>query len=208
MKRTIFITDMIGSYCGMHYYDEAFAELLRKSGYEVRILSTFGGDVGPRFFPLIFNKNKVKSGLLLLYAYLKFVWHQITHRNAVYIYMCYGEVYDLLMLTSNIWNRHIFCDVHEVHALKYADNSRVSGWFASYYKIFVRHFIYHSDRTKDILVGIGVKAPMLYVPHFKYVFKKSYERSGLSDDIVTVFTAQGKVRFLFFGNLSIRVWIS
>jgi glycosyltransferase involved in cell wall biosynthesis len=52
-------------------------------------------------------------------------------------------------------------------------------------------------------VGIGVKAPMLYVPHFKYVFKKSYERSGLSDDIVTVFTAQGKVRFLFFGNLSI-----
>ncbi len=145
MKRTIFITDMIGSYCGMHYYDEAFTELLRKAGYEVRILSTFSGDAGPRFFPLIFNKNKVKSGLLLLYAYLKFVWHQTTHRNGVYIYMCYGEAYDLLMLTSNIWNKHMFCDVHEVHALKYADNSRVSGWFASYYKIFVRHFIYHSD---------------------------------------------------------------
>lgn len=203
MKRTIFITDMIGSYCGMHYYDEAFTELLRKAGYEVRILSTFSGDAGPRFFPLIFNKNKVKLGLLLLYAYLKFVWHQTTHRNGVYIYMCYGEAYDLLMLTSNIWNKHMFCDVHEVHALKYADNSRVSGWFASYYKIFVRHFIYHSDRTKDILEGIGVKVPMLYVPHFRYVFKKSYEKSGLSDDIAAAFIDQGKVRFLFFGNLSI-----
>lgn len=47
MKRTIFITDMIGSYCGMHYYDEAFTELLRKAGYEVRILSTFSGGCRP-----------------------------------------------------------------------------------------------------------------------------------------------------------------
>lgn len=202
-KRTIFIIDLIGSYCGMHYYDEAFAELLRKAGYEVQILSTFAENTNSSFFPIVFNKNKVKSALLLICAYLKFAWHQMTHKNGVYIYMCYGEIYDLLMMTSNIWNQSMFCDVHEVHALKYADGSRMAGLFARYYKVIVRHFIYHSDRTKEILEKIGVKAPMLYVPHFKYVFKKSYEVSALADDVTTVFTSREKVKFLFFGNLSI-----
>lgn len=202
-KRTIFITDLIGSYCGMHYYDAAFAELLRKAGHEVELLSTFAEDASPAFFPTVFGKNKAKSALLLIYACLKFVWHQARHRDGVYIYMCYGEIYDLLMMASNVWNKSMFCDIHEVHAMKYADDSGMARLFAKYHKAIVRHFIYHSDRTKDMLEGIGVKRPMLYVPHFKYVFKKSYERSELADDVAAAFTGNGKVRFLFFGSLSI-----
>ena len=41
MKITISIFDILGAYCGMHYYDMAFAEVLRKRGHEVYIYSNF-----------------------------------------------------------------------------------------------------------------------------------------------------------------------
>lgn len=202
MKKRVYITDLIGNYCGMHYYDEAFAKLLRDEGYQVEILSTFNETGKKPYLPLIFHKNKVKSVALLIIAYLKFLWHTLTHRDSVYVYMCYGEFYDLLMMTPNIWSKRFFSDVHEVHALKYSDESRISRFFNWYYTKFVRHFIYHSDRTKDILITMGVKTPMFYVPHFKYNFKKDYDPSLLSTGIANVFIGD-KTKFLFFGNLSV-----
>ncbi len=43
---------------------------------------------------------------------------------------------------------------------------------------------------------------MIYVPHFKYSFKKEFEVNKLSADIAKVFSGD-KIKFLFFGNLSI-----
>lgn len=202
MNKKVYITDLIGTYCGMHYYDEAFAKLLRDEGFQVEILSTFNEDGKKPYLPLIFHKNKIKSVVLLIAAYFKFLWHTLTHRDGVYVYMCYGEFYDLLMMTPNIWSKRLFSDVHEVHALKYADGSRISRFFNWYYTKFVKHFIYHSDRTKNILTEMGVTVPMLYVPHFKYNFKKDYDSFLLSSDIANVFTGN-KTKFLFFGNLSV-----
>lgn len=200
--KTIYITDLIGTYCGMHYYDEAFAEILREKGFQVEILSTFNEKGRRQFFPLIFGKNKVKSILLLLKSYLKLLAHIIIHQEGVYIYMCYGEFYDLLMMSPNMISKRFFCDVHEVHALKYAETSRISYFFNWYYTKYMHRFIYHSERTKNTLYSMGVKTPMLYVPHFKYSFKKKCEKEYLSKDMVGVFTSADKVKFLFFGNLS------
>lgn len=200
--RTIYITDLIGSYCGMHYYDEAFVEILREKGFRVEILSTFNERGKKPFFPLIFQKNKMKSVLLLLKCYFKFLAHIIIHQKGIYIYMCYGEFYDLLMMSPNIISKRLFCDVHEVHALKYKDTSYISYFFNWYYTKCISCFIYHSERTKNILDTIGMKASMLYVPHLKYSFKIKYEEKFLSKDMVGVFTNNHKIRFLFFGNLS------
>lgn len=200
--KTIYITDLIGSYCGMHYYDEAFAEVLREKGYRVKILSTFGEKGQKQFFPLIFRRNKIKSVLLLLKSYLKLLKHMMTHKNGVYIYMCYGEPYDLLMMSPNIVSKRFFCDIHEVYALKYTESSRISIFFNWYYTKYVHHFIYHSERTKKKLDDIGVATPMLYIPHFKYSFKKKYKEEFLSEDLIGTFTNISKIKFLFFGNLS------
>lgn len=56
--RTIYITDLIGSYCGMHYYDEAFVEILREKGFQVEILSTFNERGKNRFSLLYFKRIK------------------------------------------------------------------------------------------------------------------------------------------------------
>lgn len=200
-KRTFYITDLIGSYCGMHYYDKTFAELLRKKNCEVKILSNFSENGEKAFFPTIFHRNKILSILLLLKSFILLVRHMMNHRQSTYIYMCYGELYDLLMMLPNIYNKQIYCDVHEVHALKYADNSKISFFFNWYYTRVVQNFIYHSERTKNILHSMGVKAPMLYVPHFKYTFKKSYNHKLLESNLSKIFQSDKK-KFLFFGNLS------
>lgn len=202
MKKDFYITDLIGSYCGMHYYDEAFAELLRQKGCKVEILSNFGEKGEKSFFPLIFHRNKIISICLLFKSFYLLLWHMMTHRRGVYIYMCYGELYDLLMMLPNLWSRRMFSDVHEVHALKYSDKSSISKFFNWYYSCLVRHFIFHSDRTENILTSVGVKVPMLYVPHFKYTFKKNFIPTLLSDDVKDVFNS-GRIKYLFFGNLSI-----
>lgn len=42
---------------------------------------------------------------------------------------------------------------------------------------------------------------MLYVPHFKYVFKKTYDENQVADDMKRCFF-ENRRKFLFFGNLS------
>lgn len=201
MKRKVYITDLIGAYCGMHYYDESFVEILCEKGYNVEILSNFNMRGRKPYFPLIFNKNKIKSIILLLFTFFKFLWHQITHRDSIYIYMCYGEFYDLLMMSTIIFNKRIVCDIHEVHALKYSDRSLISRVFKWYYTKIVRNLIYHSERTKSILDGIKVNSTMFYLPHIKYSFKKTYDVNNLSSEITSSLVSN-KTKFLFFGNLS------
>ena len=198
--RKIYIVDLIGSYCGMHYYDDAFAQILRDSSFDVEILSNFNKKKTP-FFPVIFGRNKFVSVLLLVVSCIRFYLHILTHRKGVYIYMCYGEFYDILMMIPNTFCDRMFCDVHEVHALKYADDSKVSKFFSWFYVKFVKNFIYHSERTKKILSDLNVSVPMLYVPHFKYNFKKNYEMNKIGLDVAKCFNTQRK-KFLFFGNLS------
>ena len=201
MKRKVYITDLIGAYCGMHYYDESFVEIFHERGYDVEILSNFNMRGKQQYFPIIFNKNKIKSIVLLLFTFVKFVWHQVTHRGSIYVYMCYGEFYDLLMMSTIIFNKKVVCDIHEVHALKYSDSSLISRAFEWYYTTVVRNVIYHSERTKSILEGLKANSTMFYLPHIKYSFKKTYDINNVSPEITNALVSN-KTKFLFFGNLS------
>ena len=107
---TIHIVDLIGIHCGMHYYDVAFAEVLRNNGFNVDILSNYNDDNQQKsFFPMLFGRGKFLSIILLIYSYWKFLFYLLFHRKDIYIYMAYGELYDLLFLSTSFYTKYFFC---------------------------------------------------------------------------------------------------
>ena len=198
----IYIVDLIGTHCGMHYYHSSFQNILSKGNYDTIILSNYS-DKTPAFFPIIFKKNRFLSMLYLIIASIKFLIHAVTHRKSTYIYLSYGEPWDLPFLTiASAFNKNFIIDIHEVHALRYRDISHITKIYKFIYSKFIKVIIYHSDRTNNILNEINYKQIKLYVPHFKYNFPKEYSITNLGDDITHVFCSK-KPKFLFFGNISI-----
>ena len=197
----IYIVDLIGKHCGMHYYHSSFQNILSKGNYNTIILSNYSDNI-PAFFPIIFKKNKLSSLIYLIIASIKFLIHVITHRKSTYIYLSYGEPWDLPFLAiASVFNNFIV-DIHEVHALRYNDKSNITKIYKFIYSRFIKIIIYHSDRTNNILNEIKYKQIKLYVPHFKYNFPKEYSITNLGKDIKHVFCTN-KPKFLFFGNISI-----
>lgn len=196
----IHIFDLLGSYCGMHYYDIAFADVLRQRGHKCKVHSNFEQNgVSEIYFPQFFTCNKFLGLLRFLCAYVKFFVFVLTHRKDKIVYLTYGELYELPFLLAISFSKNGWVDVHEIHALKYKDDSKVSKMFENLYKNRIHHVIYHSQRTFDILKND--RLDMVYVPHFKYVFQRSYDDNKLSNDIKDSFLSPHP-KFLFFGNLS------
>lgn len=196
----IIIFDILGSHCGMHYYDIAFADILRNNGCIVDIMSNFSenDESRPRLRQM-FSCSKLHGLLRLLMAYWAFFTEVLRSKAYRIVYLTYGEIYELPFLFISAFSSRVYIDVHEIHALKYNDNSNVSKFFEWIYKHLIHHVIYHSERTRKILGNS--KLDMVYVPHFKYVFQKSYDYSKLHDDVKRCFKSHS-VKFLFFGNLS------
>lgn len=201
MAKDIIIYDVIGQHCGMHYYDEAFAELLKSGGTQVNVCSNFSNmrDIEQNL-PNFFLMGKFKRLFVMTWYAVKLFFYALFHRDTTIIYLWYGETYDLLFGLCSLVSKNVWLDVHEVHALKYADGSRVSKFFEAYFKHIVRKVIYHSDRTKDMLSTY--KIMMLYVPHFKYGFQKDYNKECLPKEVSGCFKS-GNKKFLFFGNLTV-----
>lgn len=198
--KALYIIDFIGAYCGMDHYDEAFAHLLSSHGFNVRILSDFDSTYGKHYFPKIFGRGKLLSLLILLTSLFQLRLKMLICRKSHFIYLSYGEYYDMLFLKCAWPNKRLIVDVHEVHALKYSDDSWYSKMFETLYINNVTTVIYHSDRTKNILESKGYKQQMIYVPHFKYEFDINYNLNNVGKDIRSAFTSD-KTKFLFFGNI-------
>ena len=196
----IHIFDLLGSYCGMHYYDIAFADVLRQRGHKCIVHSNFQEKgVSSVYFPQFFGCNKFIGLLRFLSTYIKFFIFVLMHRRDIIVYLTYGEMYELPFLLTISLSHNGWVDVHEIHALKYKDNSKVSKLFESIYQKHIQNVIYHSQRTYDILKNDRLH--MVYVPHFKYVFQRTYNENKLSSDIRDSFRTSVP-KFLFFGNLS------
>lgn len=197
----IYIFDILGKHCGMHYYDAAFAEALKARGCQCCVYSNFRiGDTCTAYFPNFFSCGKILGICKLFVSYIRFTCFVLKHKNEKIVYLTFGELYELPFLFIVSLIRNGWIDIHEIHALKYKDDSFVSRLFEWFYKGFVHDVIYHSNRTYNILRDNN-KMRMVYVPHFKYVFKKSYEESLLANDIKQCFTSSVP-KLLFFGNLS------
>ena len=196
----IHIFDLLGSYCGMHYYDIAFVDVLRQRGHKCIVHSNFQEKgVSSVYFPQFFGCNKFIGLLRFLSTYIKFFIFVLTHRRDKIVYLTYGEMYELPFLFAISLSHNGWVDVHEIHALKYKDNSKVSKLFESIYQKHIHNVIYHSQRTYEILKNDRLH--MVYVPHFKYIFQRTYNNEKLASDIRECFLTSA-TKFLFFGNLS------
>lgn len=201
MKK-IYIVDLIGAYCGMHYYDNAFKSLLEQYQYTTRILSNYKDKhCQSTFFPIIFGKNTICSISLLIISYIKFIIYLLTHKGT-FIYLSYGEKYDIPFLFLGLFSKKIIIDIHEVYALKYTEQHIISKIIKLLYKYVIKSIIYHSSRTLNNLQNINYKGNKIFIKHFDYNFPQKYNISNIAKDVQNTYQTN-KLKFLFFGNLSI-----
>lgn len=208
MPQSIILFDLIGAWCGMQYYSQAFSKVFPDQEYQVEVCSNYRLDSKGEVktggqLPMVFGVNKLKGVMRILQCWLTMVKILLSQRHTFIIYMAYGEFYDLPFLLTAAFSHRIVADVHEVHALKYGDESWVAGMFRWLYSHLFRTVIYHSDRTHQALTTTGMPTErLIYIPHFAYNFPKTYDEQCLPDDIRQVFCSEGRTRYLFFGNLS------
>ncbi len=73
MKSKVHLFDILGKYCGMHYYDEAFGQLLECNSLKVIIHSNYSSDCSSDiFFKVFYKYNKLAGIVLLFWYYIKF----------------------------------------------------------------------------------------------------------------------------------------
>lgn len=200
MKK-IYIIDILGNHCGMNYYDDALCRNLEDAGYKTFVLSNFTRDKRfTPFFKNIFKRPKLIGIILLVFYFFKTSVFILFHNKSAFIYLTYGEKYDQLLLNLSYFANHFFVDVHEVHALRYSDTSNYAKRFLLFFRMLGKTIIYHSARTKDILIKAGYNGKLIYVPHFKYAIETSYTDATIDKFLKNIVTTD-KIKFLFFGNI-------
>lgn len=202
-NRTIYIFDIIGSHSGMHYYDNAFQEVLRKKGFDTVILSNFHHENDSiKFVPQLFNRHKIVSLLLILWVFVKFIFFVLTRKSKnAFIFLTYGVPYELPFLLLGKFNKNFYVDIHELYAHRYSNSKKIIKLINYIYINYINKVIVHSERTKKLLVEINFKGDVLFVPHFKYMFDKRIIEQNISYDISSKLNSEN-IKFLFFGNIT------
>lgn len=199
----IYIVDYIGVHCGMHYYLDAFKKVLFSiPNTDIRILSNFS-DIGNKkaFFINQYKGTKINKGFSLLLNLLKLYRFINKNRNAIYIYLTYGNSIDLLFMKIIAKAPHHLIDIHEAIAQDIDSNVVLKAKFKKLYKYRIKSVISHSKRTDDFLSEYGYKQKRLSVPHFRYIFPKEYNIASIPNEIQKA-TDSRKINLLFFGNLN------
>lgn len=199
----IYLVDYLGVHCGMHYYLEAFRNVLSDvPNTTVNILSNYPskGDEKP-FFINQYKGNKLKKGVALLKNLLRLKRFVKRNPKGIYIYLTYGNSIDLPFMKIVAEAQHHLIDIHEAIAQNVDSNERLKHRFKQLYQDRIRAVISHSTRTDDFLKEYGYNSKRLSVPHFKYVFPKKYDLANISKDIFDAINTE-RINLLFFGNLN------
>lgn len=202
MKK-LYIVDYIGVHCGMHYYDDVFLRHLQgRDAFSVRILSNYPSEGKRAFFPNFFRCNRFRGACGVALSYLKLWGFMLLHPRARFILLSYGDTIDLLFMSLALFfRRRMVIDVHEVYSLRRQASDRVSRLLLCLYRRCVVAAIVHSERSMQILQENGYRGRLFRVPHFKYCFKKTYDRGAIAADLESVYRPDC-VNVLFFGNIS------
>ncbi len=198
----IYLVDFIGVHCGMHYYLDAFKQILESiDGVKVGIISNFS-DNGDR--PVLLNQykgnklSKMTSALRNLYRLNNFI---ARHKDDRFIYLTYGNVLDPYFLKIISKAPYHCIDIHEALAQNEDSNIRLREKLAAIYSNKIKHVISHSTRTDDYLMQFGFEGTKFEVPHFHYIFPRHYDLNVIPDDMKAA-VAKDKVNILFFGNIT------
>ncbi len=198
----IYIVDYLGVHCGMHYYNDAFKQVLEEiPEVEVRILSNYKDGEDDAFFLHQYKGsvlNKISSLLTNLYRLKRFVKQ---NKEALFIYLTYGNKIDIPFLKIISKAPHHAIDIHEAIGQDVDHKLYLKKQLKSLYASVIKTVITHSQRTNDFLDEFGYKEKRFFVPHFRYRFSKKFERSKVGKDIITALS-EDKINILFFGNIN------
>lgn len=201
--RVVYLTDYIGVHCGMHYYLEAFKEVLLKvPDIKVVVLSNYCDREGEdSFFLNQYKGNVIYKVYALLRNVLKFRKFVRQHKNDIFIYLTYGNCIDIpfIKIVSKVPDHLI--DIHEAIAQDVDSNRNLKRQFKSLYMSCVKRVISHSSRTDDFLKEYEFEGKKFEVPHFKYVFQKDYDKTLIPSEMLDA-PDISRVNLLFFGNIN------
>ncbi len=199
MDNNIYILDIIGKHSGMHYYDYAFINILRKNQISAMILSNFSEKGDDPFFENIFIGNRVSKIIKLIVTLIKCVIFCIRNPHSHIIYLSFGGKIDLIFMYCLSFHKKLIIDIHEFIRLD-SHSERLKKTFDYTYRNKIRGVIIHSERTLSFVDKSGYTNKRFFVPHFKYDYAKSYEFDNVRNDVVEAIDFT-KIRFLFFGHI-------
>lgn len=203
-RKKTYVFDYLGAHCGMHYYDESFAQLLSSiPGHDVEVLSNFHfSERRHRFCPNMFGHGRISGAIVLLLTAARLLAKRIANPSARFIFLTYGNLYEMAFLPSLLlFRRRNVLDVHEAVAQKDEERGISNGYFGFLYHRCIQNVIIHSDRTRSYMERFGYEGQTLFVPHFKYRLRKTYDVSKVGNDIMEAM-GNGGITVLFFGNIT------
>ncbi len=198
----IYLVDFIGVHCGMHYYLDAFKDILESiDGGRVGIVYNYSLTEDK---PVLLNQykrhklQKMFNALRNLRRLKKFISR---HRTDKFIYLTYGNILDPYFLKVVAKAPHHCIDIHEALAQNEDSNIKLREKLSGIYSSKIKHAISHSTRTDDYLMQFGFQGTKFDVPHFHYIFPHAYDLSAIPSEMQDAI-AKDKVNILFFGNIT------
>lgn len=198
----VYLVDFIGEHCGMHYYLDAFKQILESlDGVKVGIVSNYTDNDLP---PVLLNQykgnkfNKMIAAARNLRRLNRFIKK---HKDDRFIYLAYGNILDPFFLKVIAKAPYHCVDIHEALAQNEDSNLKLRERLARLYTEKIKNVISHSTRTDDYLMQFGFEGRKFEVPHFKYVFPREYDLASVPSEIKDSIS-KDKVNILFFGNIT------
>lgn len=198
----IYLVDYIGEHCGMHYYLDAFREVLeREDGVRTGIVSNFNDAGESPVFLNHYKGNKLQKAWKAWRNVRRLKRFVKTHPDDKFIYLTYGTVLDPMFLNAVTAAPNHCVDIHEAIAQNEEHNELLTKSLAAVYRNKVKSVISHSERTDRFLKEYGYSGKTYHVPHFKYIFPKEFNPANVAHDVKES-VDEGRINLLFFGNLT------
>lgn len=200
--KELYIFDLLGIHCGMHYYTNAFYDLLSdNASVKTRLLVNYEYKDQKPFFKNVFTKNKIKACFLLACCFFKLFSLVLFKQRSYLIILSFGQRIDLILFICALLNRNVIIDIHEVYAKEKSKRSfhvKVILW---YYARIIKNVISHSEKTSRIIRHINRRINIFFVPHFKYNYNKTIVPESLEDEVKNIYQ-EDKINILYFGNIT------
>ena len=201
-KHKVYLFDLIGNHCGLHYYTNAFYDLFSGNDrIDLELLVNYEHENHPPFFKSIYTSNKLFSIYRLFVCFFRLFVFVIIHRKSTFIITSYGQTIDYLFFLLCIFNRRVIIDLHELIAKETRSNRTNTLIHVFYYRHVIGRVIIHSKKTSMLLHALKYKGRTIFVPHFKYSFSKDFKIKDISEDVIRSIVPEKK-NFLFFGNMT------
>ena len=201
MKK-LYLVDYIGVSSGVRYYHSALEEQIVKIGnVDFKVLSNYAVNENEKpFLPVIFNGGKISKIWSLLTAYSRLSRHVKKHRDAIYMFECYGSMVDIVLMPVVLRAKNSILDIHDPIMKGKENNSFILKHLSKNYRR-CKMLVYHAESALKSVKGLGFQGEAIYVPHFSYNLSRDYNENSISKEVRNS-VQRGKTNILFFGNIN------